>query len=225
MKKIKYDKVSKASNPKDAIGSTKMPIHLWPLTATLMGCLGFLDGCLKYGRSNFRPMGVRASTYFDACCRHLFLWFEGEDVDPDSGLPHLAHALACLAIIVDAQATGNLNDDRMFAGGYQKLVRELTPHVTRLKELHKHRSPKHYSIQDSNALKETSCRKTRRRTPRPSPDQRIRKRGKVVGIRRRSRASTARSTGTASIRGAASSSARDRAAPGISRAVTSTNGD
>lgn len=140
---------SKATNPKDAIGSDKLPLHLWPATATALGCLGLLDGMLKYGRSNFREIGVRASIYVDAAKRHLDAYFEGEDADPDSGLSHLAHALACIAIIVDADAAGKLNDDRMVQGGYRKLVAKLTPHVKRLKALHASKHPKHYTIADS----------------------------------------------------------------------------
>jgi hypothetical protein len=139
----------KPTNPKDAIGSNKLPLHLWPETATALGCLGLLDGALKYGRSNFREIGVRASIYVDAARRHLDFYFEGEDNDPDSGLPHLAHALACLAILVDAEAAGKLTDDRMVKGGFRQLVNELTPHVARLKELHKDKSPKHYTIEDN----------------------------------------------------------------------------
>lgn len=136
----------KATNPKDAIGSDKLPLHLWPETATVLGCLGLLDGALKYGRANFRAIGVRASIYVDACRRHLAAWFEGEDLDPDSGLPHLAHALACLAIVVDAQAAGKLRDDRQYPGGYRKLVEEMTPHVARLKAKHAGKNPRHYTI-------------------------------------------------------------------------------
>lgn len=143
------DATVKQSNPKDAVGSDKLPIHLWPTTATIMGSIGLLDGMLKYGRSNFRGIGVRASIYVDACQRHLNAWFEGEDSDPDSGVPHLAHALACLAILVDAQAADKLNDDRMVEGGYRKLVNELTPHVARLKKMHEGKSPHHYTVKDN----------------------------------------------------------------------------
>lgn len=141
-------KDSKPTNPKDMIGSDKLPLHLWPTTATALGCLGLLDGALKYGRANFRAVGVRTTIYVDACLRHLYKFFEGEDIDPDSGLPHLSHALACLAIIVDAQAAGKLNDDRNIAGGYPALVAELTPHVKRLKEKYQDRHPRHYTIVD-----------------------------------------------------------------------------
>lgn len=143
------DDTSKPTNPKDAIGSNKIPMHLWPETATVLGALGLLDGALKYGRSNFREIGVRASIYYDAAKRHLNAWFEGEECDPDSKLPHLAHALACIAIIVDADAAGKLNDDRMVQGGYRAMIDTLTPHVARLKELHADKNPKHYSITDS----------------------------------------------------------------------------
>lgn len=137
------------TNPKDAIGSRKLPLHLWPETATALGCLGLLDGKLKYGRANFRAVDVSASVYVDALRRHIGKWFEGQDNDPDSGLPHLAHALACLAIIVDAQAAGKLHDDRQYPGGYIRMIDELTPHVARLQAMHAAKDPRHYTINDA----------------------------------------------------------------------------
>lgn len=139
---------TKPTNPKDAIGSDKLPLHLWPTTASIVGSLALLDGALKYGRSNFREIGVRSTIYYDAAIRHLQAWMEGEDKDPDSGVLHLGHALACIAILIDAEAAGKLNDDRCIPGGYRKLVTELTPEVARLKALHAKRDPKHYTIQD-----------------------------------------------------------------------------
>ena len=135
-------------NPKDVIGSGKLPLHLWPETATVYGCLGLLDGALKYGRSNFRAVGVRASIYVDALRRHTDLWFEGEDIDPDSGLPHLSHALACLAILVEAQTVGNMTDDRAYPTRFRELLTEMTPHVDRIKQKYADREPPtHYTIQ------------------------------------------------------------------------------
>jgi hypothetical protein len=145
--KLKED--SKPTNPKDAIGSDKIPLHLWPETASILGSLAFLEGALKYGRSNYRAIGVRSSIYYDACRRHITKWFEGEDVDEDSGLPHLSHALACLAILVDAQAAGKLNDDRMIKGGTLQMLKDMTPHVKRLKDKYKDRNPHHYTIKDN----------------------------------------------------------------------------
>jgi len=145
----KDDVANKHTNPKDLIGSNKIPIHLWPNTATAMGCIAMLNGALKYGRSNWRVLGIKASIYYDAAKRHLDAWFEGEEFDPDDGVPHLSAALACVAIIVDARAAGKLNDDRMVGGGYRYLADNLTTHVSRLKKLHKKRNPRHYTIVDS----------------------------------------------------------------------------
>lgn len=130
-------------NPKDVVGSDKLPLHLWPTTASAMGCIALLNGALKYGRSNWRHTGVRSSVYVDACQRHLMAWFEGENED-EEGVPHLSAALACLAILVDCQAAGKLKDDRQFPGGHRKLIDSLTPHVRRLKDLHADKSPTHY---------------------------------------------------------------------------------
>ena len=139
----------KPSNPKDIIGSNKIPFHLWPETATILGALACLDGCLKYGRSNFRAIGVRSTIYVDAAKRHLNAWLEGEECAPDSGVPHLGHALACIAIIIDAEAAGKLNDDRQIKGGYLEMVERWTPLVSVIKARHADKSPYHYTIADN----------------------------------------------------------------------------
>ena len=138
-------KLSNPLNPKDAIATNKIPMHLWPTTATAMGSLALLYGARLYGRSNWREAGVRASVYVSACQRHLAAWFENEDNDPESNLPHLGHALACLAILVDAQAANKLTDDRQYPGGYRKLMDELTPLVAMVNEKYKDQEePRHY---------------------------------------------------------------------------------
>ena len=135
----------KESNPKDAVANGKIPMHLWPATATAVGALAMHYGQLMYGRNNWREAGVRASVYVSACQRHLAAWFEGEDSDQESSIPHLAHALACLAILVDAQAANKLTDDRQYPGGYRKLMDELTPLVAMVNEKYKDQEePRHY---------------------------------------------------------------------------------
>lgn len=141
---------TKPTNPKDAIGSDKVPVHLWPQTATVLGAMALMEGMLKYGRSNWRAVGIRASIYNDAIIRHLNAWFEGEDIDPDSGLPHMAHVLACAAIIVDAIAADRFRDDRMYRGGYRPLIDNLTPEVVRLKEKYAKHKPHHYTRADND---------------------------------------------------------------------------
>jgi len=143
------DPTTKPSNPKDVIGSDKIPMHLFPASAIVAGALGLLEGMMKYGRSNWRAVGVRATIYLDAIERHTKKLLEGEDLDEDSGLPHECHILACAAIIVDAKAAGKYIDDRLYPGRFAEYLKEMTPHVKRLKDKYKDKSPHHYTIADA----------------------------------------------------------------------------
>ena len=103
----------KTTNPKDALGIRKVPLSTVP--ATVLGELGLamLEGAAKYGRHNYRVIGVRASVYYDAVvARHLPAWWEGEDDDPDSGLSHITKAIASLVVLRDAMIQGKFVDDR-----------------------------------------------------------------------------------------------------------------
>lgn len=104
--------VTKPTNPKDACGIEKVPVSGLPVPVILEAGLVKLHGDLKYGRYNWRDAGVRGSVYYDACFRHLAAWWEGEDLDPDSGVSHLAHAITGLAVLRDAQLQDNWIDDR-----------------------------------------------------------------------------------------------------------------
>lgn len=104
---------TKDTNPKDSVGIKKVPISTVP--ATVLGEVGLamLEGALKYGRSNYRVAGVRASVYYDAVImRHLMPWWEGEDLDPDSGISHVTKAIAGLIVLRDSMMRGNMVDDR-----------------------------------------------------------------------------------------------------------------
>lgn len=103
---------AKDSNPKDVFGSAKPPTSTVPVPVIYELGLAMLEGALKYGRHNYRVVGVRMSIYYDAAKRHLDAWWEGEDIDPESGLPHLVKAMACLAVVRDAEMLGKVTDDR-----------------------------------------------------------------------------------------------------------------
>ncbi|ONI83986.1 hypothetical protein ALI22I_33750 [Saccharothrix sp. ALI-22-I] len=56
-------------------------------------------GAAKYDQHNYLR-GYAWSLSFDACQRHLLAFWAGEELDPESGLPHLAHAAwHCLAML------------------------------------------------------------------------------------------------------------------------------
>lgn len=115
-----------STNPKDLLGVKKPQYWLIPPTALtyLAKVMGF--GAKKYGPYNWRTKKVRYTVYIDAALRHFHQALDGEDIDPESGMPHVAHAKACCAIILDALATGNLIDDRPPAGKTADLVKEFT---------------------------------------------------------------------------------------------------
>lgn len=104
--------VFKETNPKDSVGIKKVPFSTVPSQVTAEVGLAMLEGALKYGRHNYRSVGVRASVYYDAALRHLTSWWEGQDTDPDSGLSHIVKCLACLYVLRDSQNMGNWVDDR-----------------------------------------------------------------------------------------------------------------
>src|SRR5258705_4867467 len=108
----KLAREAKDSNPKDAIGTRKVPFSTIPAQPLAELGLAMLEGALKYRRHNYRIAGVRASVYYDAMMRHITAWWEGEDIDPKSGLPHVIKAMACLVVLRDAAINNKLNDDR-----------------------------------------------------------------------------------------------------------------
>jgi hypothetical protein len=101
-------------------------MHLVPPSAKIYLAEGFKDGAQKYGPYNWRENQVAASVYVGAAQRHLDQWWDGEEYATDSNVHHLAHALSCLAIIVDGRETGNLVDDRPLPGCAARLIEDLT---------------------------------------------------------------------------------------------------
>ena len=100
------------TNPKHTRGIKKYPMS--PVPAPVMGELGvaMLEGALKYGYYNFRNVDISASTYYDAANRHINSWWEGQDIDPDSGINHITKAIASLVLMRDAVMNDRLIDDR-----------------------------------------------------------------------------------------------------------------
>lgn len=114
------------TNPKDRVGVTKPPLHLIPSSAEILEAEVMRHGAGKYGPFNWRDKQITASIYIAAARRHLVQWFDGEDQDTESGLSHLAHARACLGILLDAVTTEHVIDDRPTAGRASELIQQLT---------------------------------------------------------------------------------------------------
>ena len=109
-------------NPKDRASAHKPPLHLIPPSAEILEAIVMGLGARKYGPYNWRTTPIRATVYIAAAKRHLAQWLDGQDDDPESGVSHLAHARACLGILLDAQSLHCLNDDRPPAGSAARLM-------------------------------------------------------------------------------------------------------
>lgn len=68
-------------------------------------------GAKKYGENNFRE-GFKYSRLLGATLRHLSKWQNGENLDQESGLSHLSHAIASLMFLVSHDLHREGTDDR-----------------------------------------------------------------------------------------------------------------
>jgi hypothetical protein len=80
----------------------------------LMGLSRVLTfGATKYASHNWRK-GIAYSRLFDALMRHLWAWWGGEEIDPESGECHLDHAACCLMFLREMREDRADLDDRYF---------------------------------------------------------------------------------------------------------------
>lgn len=115
-----------APNPKQSAGDKKVPMQCIPPTALVALAIGLGDGARKYGAFNWRELPIEYMTYVGAVQRHIQAWIDGQDIDPESGNPHLFHAIASLSILIDAVACGNGIDNRPPPGAAAKLMERYT---------------------------------------------------------------------------------------------------
>lgn len=70
-----------------------------------------MHGAAKYGDHNWRG-GIAYSRLYAATLRHLTAFWEGEDIDPESGLHHLAHAACEIFFLIEMVTRRPELDDR-----------------------------------------------------------------------------------------------------------------
>lgn len=89
----------------------KAPWHLapWDAFRAIVHVLRF--GAEKYAPRNWEN-GMAWSRPFAALQRHLAAWWEGEKVDPETGMSHLWHAGCCIVFLIAYELRGVGTDDR-----------------------------------------------------------------------------------------------------------------
>jgi hypothetical protein len=75
----------------------------------------FTYGSKKYDDNNWRK-GMPFTKLFGSIMRHMWLWYRGEDIDKESGLKHLAHAICDIMMVGSIQRDRKDCDDRIKIG-------------------------------------------------------------------------------------------------------------
>lgn len=138
---------TKLTNPKDIVGTRKAPMSTVPANVMAEVGVAMLEGACKYGRHNYRIAGVRASVYYDGTMRHLMDWWEGQDMDPDSGLSDITKAITSLVVLRDAMIQGMCTDDRPPSA--KAFRQELNAKAAEIIDRYQHLNPHHYTIVDT----------------------------------------------------------------------------
>lgn len=98
---------------KQAVG--KPMVNLVPMEMVFGAARAFEFGLTKYEVNNWRK-GLPSSMLYSATMRHLLKHASGEVTDPESGLVHLDHAAASLAMLMC-----NLGEDDLLASLKQEV--------------------------------------------------------------------------------------------------------
>lgn len=94
---------------KDNRSKALMDLIPYPPLKAMAEVLGY--GARKYKPNNWR-LGLSWSQTFASLQRHLWAFNEGEDLDPETRLPHLAHAMCQLSFLTHYYLTKTGADDR-----------------------------------------------------------------------------------------------------------------
>ena len=89
----------------------KADLSLIPYSAQEAEARVFGFGAKKYGRDNYKA-GMESHRLIAACMRHIGAYNQGENLDAESGLSHLAHARCCLSMLIELDRIGELTDTR-----------------------------------------------------------------------------------------------------------------
>ena len=70
-------------------------------------------GAGKYDSHNWRDNGgLDYSRLYAAAQRHLLSFWDGQSLDKETGMSHLAHAACCIVFLMSYEAEDNGKDDR-----------------------------------------------------------------------------------------------------------------
>lgn len=103
--------------------SGKPPMSLIPRRAQIEEAKVLEFGRKKYDAWNW-SLGMKWSRVLDAILRHVTAYCDGETLDPESGISHLAHARCGLGFLLDYEESHPELDDRRPRNKQMKLFEE-----------------------------------------------------------------------------------------------------
>jgi hypothetical protein len=96
-----FDQPAPANGKKNDQGKARYDLLPWKAVTQVVAVLEFGAYVKNYGPDNWRQVKEWRRRYFSAACRHLISWTLGEQLDAESGLPHLAHAACCVLFMLE----------------------------------------------------------------------------------------------------------------------------
>lgn len=114
------ERQAKAKTPRDnydmekggvKLDAGKVRLDLVPPEANIAEAAVYTYGAVKYDDWNWAK-GMRRGRIMAALMRHWIAYMVGEELDDESGLPHLWHMGACVCMLVSAELRGVAEEDR-----------------------------------------------------------------------------------------------------------------
>lgn len=81
----------------------KPKMHLLPPKAITEVSKVLTFGADKYDEENWRRLDNLQARYSSSALRHIFAHLDGEQLDPESGVSHIAHAICCLMFKLEVE--------------------------------------------------------------------------------------------------------------------------
>ena len=90
--------------------SAKPKMNLLPPKAVMEVAKVLTFGAEKYDAENWRKLEDLQNRYTAGALRHIFAHMDGEELDPETNLSHLAHAMCCLLFKLEIELEERLKE-------------------------------------------------------------------------------------------------------------------
>ena len=93
--------------------SEKPKMNLLPPKAIVEISKVLTFGAEKYDAENWRKLDDLQNRYTAGALRHIFAHMDGEELDPETNLSHLAHAMCCLLFKLEIELEERIKETEL----------------------------------------------------------------------------------------------------------------